>query len=160
MCTLTNVLKVRLGNRDRCNQMGREALEGLRVSPKPAASRKINKRIISHPVTCSCALSEARDDGGFLDDRNIFEFLPTQNCTQCTIHRHKSYFTHLRYDCYNYLSSSIWQSVPSIFDKLSENLTSFPDGAVHACSHARAHVHVCTAKTTTGPLWKDWWLVD
>ena len=33
------------------NQMGREALEGLRVSPKPAASRKINKRIISHPVT-------------------------------------------------------------------------------------------------------------
>ena len=30
--------------------MGREALEGLRVSPKQAASRKI-KRIISHPVT-------------------------------------------------------------------------------------------------------------
>ena len=30
--------------------MGREALEGLRVSPKAAASRKINKRITSHPV--------------------------------------------------------------------------------------------------------------
>ena len=34
-----------------CNQMGREALEGLCVSPKTAASRKINKQIISHPVT-------------------------------------------------------------------------------------------------------------
>ena len=33
------------------NQMGREALEGLSVSQKPTASRKINKRIISHPVT-------------------------------------------------------------------------------------------------------------
>ena len=33
-----------------CDQMGREALEGLCVSPKPAATRKINKRIISHPV--------------------------------------------------------------------------------------------------------------
>ena len=33
------------------NQMGREALEGLRISPKPAACRKINKRIISHPIT-------------------------------------------------------------------------------------------------------------
>ena len=31
--------------------MGREGLEGLCVSPKPAASRKINKRIISHPVS-------------------------------------------------------------------------------------------------------------
>ena len=31
--------------------MGREALEGLRVSPKPAASREINKWITSHPVT-------------------------------------------------------------------------------------------------------------
>ena len=30
--------------------MGREALEWLRVSPKPAASRKINKWIISHPI--------------------------------------------------------------------------------------------------------------
>ena len=35
------------------NQMGREALEGLHVSPKPAASRKINKRIISHPLRAS-----------------------------------------------------------------------------------------------------------
>ena len=31
------------------NQMGREALEGLRVFP--AASRKINKQIIYHPIT-------------------------------------------------------------------------------------------------------------
>ena len=30
--------------------MGRDALEGLCVSPKPAANRKINKQIISHPV--------------------------------------------------------------------------------------------------------------
>ena len=32
------------------NPMGRETLEGLRVFPKPAASRKINKRIISHHI--------------------------------------------------------------------------------------------------------------
>ena len=40
--------------KDRCNQMGREALEGLCVSPKPAASRKINKGINSHPIRCAC----------------------------------------------------------------------------------------------------------
>ena len=33
--------------------MGREALEGLRASPKPAASWKINKWIISHPISFS-----------------------------------------------------------------------------------------------------------
>ena len=35
-----------------CNQMGREVLEGLRVSQSQQCplSRKINKRIIAHPV--------------------------------------------------------------------------------------------------------------
>ena len=43
------------------NQLGRLALEGLRVSPKPAASRKINIQIISHPVTyASCTQEEVR----------------------------------------------------------------------------------------------------
>ena len=41
----------RVGGVDVAQETEREALEGLRVSPKPAASRKINKRIISHPVT-------------------------------------------------------------------------------------------------------------
>ena len=39
----------------KCNQMGREVLEGLRVyqSQQRPLSRKINKRIIAHPVITS-----------------------------------------------------------------------------------------------------------
>ena len=46
-------LPIRVADTAPSNQMGREVLEGLRVSQSQQRplSRKINKRIIAHPVT-------------------------------------------------------------------------------------------------------------
>ena len=82
------------------NQMGRVTLEGLPVSPKPAASRKINKRIISHLINVSdqthniCfPLSSSRPIGPFaycppfLSPRHILYSLRTYSVSQSSLHK-------------------------------------------------------------------------
>ena len=68
--------------------MGREVLEGLRVSPKLAASRKINKGIISHPVTFN---NLQQLDVGFLKYSDLMQY----HNAFCFCHSWKGRSSHL-----------------------------------------------------------------